>query len=191
MPEHSTMFDSNFNSTVVSPCTSTHWPATATPALLRDGSGRYAVHGPLTEDDILAAAAAILLEKSKRLGDFHESATVKQFLQARLGGLDYEQFDILWLDSKHRLLKVETLATGTIDTAVVYPRRVVEAALKARAAVAMLAHNHPSGCVEPSLADRLITERLKQALAVIDVRIADHIIVSSEGSSSFAERGLL
>jgi len=95
----------------------------------------------------------------------------------------------LWLDSQHGLIAVETLATGTINEARVFPREVVKAALRQNANTAVLVHNHPSGHAEPSAADRALTERLKQALGLIDVRILDHLVVSATECVSFAERG--
>lgn len=166
-------------------------PIVTGPSLVRDTRGRYIIHGQLTDNDVLSTAATILLEKCQRLGVMNDPATVKRFLQARLGPLDCEHFDVLWLDSQHRLISVETLASGTIDSATVYPRIVVKAALRNNAAAAVLSHNHPSGCAEPSTADRLLTERLKQALSLIDVRVIDHFVVSAETSVSFAERGWL
>jgi DNA repair protein RadC len=115
----------------------------------------------------------------------------REFLRVHLGGSDRETFGVLHLDSRHRLVAAEDLFRGTIDRASVHPREVVKAVL-ARDAVAaiVLYHNHPSGSSEPSAADELITRRLKEALALIDVRVLDHLIVA-ESMYSFAEHGLL
>ncbi len=96
-----------------------------------------------------------------------------------------------WLDNRHHVIAVEKLFNGTIDGASVYPREVVRSALRHNAAAAVAAHNHPSGNLEPSAADRAITTRLREALALIDVRILDHIVVGAQQTTSMAERGLI
>ncbi len=98
---------------------------------------------------------------------------------------------VLYLDSQNQLIKDEVLFYGTINAASVYPREVVKAALRNNAAALILAHNHPSGVAEPSQADKLITTKLQQALALIDINVLDHIIVGGENCVSFAERGLI
>lgn len=166
-------------------------PEAARPSLVRDTQGRYIVQGPLNDDEVLSAAAAILLEKCQRHGVMSSPSAVMQFLRNRLGTLDHERFECLWLDAQHRLIAVETLSTGTLDGATVYPREAVKAALRHNAAAVLFAHNHPSGHPEPSAADRALTERLKAALALIDIRVLDHLVVSAEGGVSFSERGWL
>jgi DNA repair protein RadC len=113
---------------------------------------------------------------------------VRRYLQARLRDRDEEVFAALFLDNQHRVIAVEELAVGTIDGAGVYPREVVKAALRHGAAAVIFAHNHPSGMAEPSAADRALTERLKAALALVDIRVLDHFVVG-EQVVSFAERG--
>jgi DNA repair protein RadC len=164
-------------------------PSSAGAIVVRELLGRYEIHGRLSEQDVLEAASEILLEKVRRQGVMDSPAAVKQFLQARLGSLDHERLEVLWLDSQRGLIAVETLAIGTLNQAPVYPREVVKAALRHNADAAVLAHNHPSGHAEPSGADRSITERLKQALGLIDVRVVDHLVVSATACVSFAERG--
>lgn len=115
----------------------------------------------------------------------------RQFLLAQMSQLENEQFACIWLDTQHQILKFETLFQGTIDSAAVYPREVVKAALGCNAAAVILAHNHPSGIAEPSHADQLMTERLKQALETIDVRVLDHMVIGKGIVVSFAERGLI
>lgn len=115
----------------------------------------------------------------------------RQYLAARLRGLDHEVFGALFLDAQHRVITWAELAHGTLDGASVYPREVVKAALQHRAAAVIFAHNHPSGVAEPSAADRMLTERLKAALAMIDVRVLDHFVVGEGTPLSFAERGWL
>lgn len=116
---------------------------------------------------------------------------VKQFLQREFSRASREHFGVLFLDSQHRVLSWEVLFSGTLNAAAVYPREVVQAALLQGAAAVILAHNHPSGVAEPSIADRQITERIQQALALVDIRVLDHLVVGSDISVSFAERGWL
>ena len=117
---------------------------------------------------------------------------VRDWLKLKLGGLGYEVFGALWLDSKNRLIAWEELFKGTLAQTSVYPREVVKRALAHNAAAVLLCHNHPSGVAEPSQADELLTQNLKQALALVDVRVLDHFIVAGSARPlSFAERGLL
>lgn len=118
-------------------------------------------------------------------------ATTKKYLICKMSELKSEVFGMLMLDSQHRVIKSQNLFNGTIDGASVYPREVVRAALEANAAAVILYHNHPSGMPEPSMADRQITRRLVDALALIDVRVLDHIIVGGTTTRSFAEDGLI
>jgi DNA repair protein RadC len=115
----------------------------------------------------------------------------RDFLIARLRDSPHELFCCLHLDNRHRLIAFEELFRGTIDGASVHPREVVKQALARNAAALILAHNHPSGVAEPSQADELITRRLREALALVDIRVLDHLIVADTGCLSFAERGLL
>jgi len=115
----------------------------------------------------------------------------RTFLLAQLRDRPYEVFCCLYLDNRHRLIGFEELFRGTIDRAGVHPREVLRATLAHNAAAVMFAHNHPSGVLEPSQADELITRRLKEALALIDVRVLDHFIVGDGHCFSFCEHGLL
>ena len=114
----------------------------------------------------------------------------RRYLSARLRDYPFEVFACLFLDNRHRLIAFEELFRGTIDGASVHPREVVRRALSHNAAAVILAHNHPSGVAEPSRSDEAITRRLRDALALIDVRVLDHVVVGEE-LVSFAERGLL
>ncbi|HEY4317639.1 MAG TPA: DNA repair protein RadC [Herbaspirillum sp.] len=116
---------------------------------------------------------------------------VKQYLQLALGGKKHECFIALFLDVRNRLLKSEELSRGTLTHASVHPREVVKAALAHNAASIILAHNHPSGVLQPSDADKRLTALLKQALALVDVRVLDHLIVAGNACYSFAENGQL
>ena len=115
----------------------------------------------------------------------------RRFLQYHLGSHSREVFSCIFLDSQHQVLRCEDMFFGTLDGAAVYPREVAVRALQNRAAAVIFAHNHPSGIAEPSAADRRITERLCAALALLDIRVLDHIIVGRGREFSFAEEGLL
>jgi DNA repair protein RadC len=116
----------------------------------------------------------------------------RDFLRLRMASLEHEVFAAIWVDAQNRVICFEELFRGTLTQTSVYPREVVKAALAANAGGCILAHNHPSGVCDPSLADEALTQRLKEALALIDVRVHDHIIVAGAKTPfSFAERGLL
>ena len=115
----------------------------------------------------------------------------RRYLRAQLGHQPHEIFAIIHLDTRNQVLGYEELFRGTLDGASVYPREVVKAALARNAAAVILAHNHPSGVAEPSRADRDITRRLTDALALVDIRVLDHIVVGADQSTSFAQRGWL
>ena len=117
-----------------------------------------------------------------------DPSTVRRLLQARLRDREHETFAALFLDNQHRVIAFDELSQGTIDGASVYPREVIKQALRRGAAAVIFAHNHPSGVAEPSAADRALTERLKAALAQVDIRVLDHFVVG-EQVVSFAERG--
>lgn len=132
------------------------------------------------------------LEADVRRGPALESpASTRQFLRARLRDAPHELFCCMHLDNRHRLIAFDELFRGTIDAANVHPREVVKQALSRNAAAVILVHNHPSGIAEPSQADQLITQRLRDALQLVDIRMLDHLIVADNHCLSFAERGLL
>ena len=116
---------------------------------------------------------------------------MRDFVWMRLRDLQHEIFGCLFLDNRHRVIAFEELFRGTIDGANVHPREVVKQALARNAAAVILVHNHPSGLAEPSQADEHLTRRLREALALVDIRVLDHLVVGDEGCESFAERGLL
>jgi len=120
-----------------------------------------------------------------------DPGATRRYLKSKLRGYTREVFACMYLDNQHRLIRYEELFFGTIDGASVHPREVVKRVLKHNAAAVIFAHNHPSGVAEPSQADRRITDRLKSALLLVDVRVLDHMIVGDEEVLSFAERGLL
>ena len=120
---------------------------------------------------------------------FTSSIAARDWLRLHLAGHEREVFMVLYLDNQHRLLESETLSAGSVNHVQVHSREVVKSALRFNAAAVVLAHNHPSGDPEPSQCDRNITGRLKEALALVDVKTLDHLIVGSDGIVSFAERG--
>lgn len=122
---------------------------------------------------------------------FDSPDTVKSYLRLHLGAEPVEHFAVIFLDAQHRAIAFERMFTGTLTQTSVYPRDVVQAALRHNAAAVILAHNHPSGAVQPSRADQGLTQTLKQALALVDVCVLDHVIVSSTQALSMAERGLV
>lgn len=153
-------------------------------------SQTYSFQEPITAHQILDKAAEILSERYIRADAFQNPQATKKYLACKLGGYEQEVFAVMMLDNQHQLIEFKELFFGTIDSASIYPREVVKAVLAANAAAVIFAHNHPSGDCEPSEADKAITKRLIDALALIDVRVLDHIVVGRI-STSFAERGLL
>jgi DNA repair protein RadC len=121
----------------------------------------------------------------------NSSEKVASYLRLWIGARPAEVFAVLFLNSQNELILAEELFTGTINQTAVYPREIVKRALQLNAAGVVFAHNHPSGCCEPSQADIHLTEALKKALATVDIRVLDHIIVSQTSTQSFAQRGLL
>jgi DNA repair protein RadC len=143
------------------------------------------------DEAILKQAKNILLKRMKKRGiAMTDPGIVKDYLTLQLQELEHEQFHVLFLDNQHRLIACEMMFKGTIDGASVYPREVMKRALHWNAAALILAHNHPSGLPDPSQADITITGKLKDAMALIDVRILDHFIVG-DVVSAFSERGLI
>ncbi|HJS92033.1 MAG TPA: DNA repair protein RadC [Steroidobacteraceae bacterium] len=132
-----------------------------------------------------------LLEELRIGSPLTSPQATHRYLQAQLRDRPYEVFCCLYLDNRHRLIAFEELFRGTVDCAQVHPREVLRQALLHNASAVILAHNHPSGVLEPSPADDFITRRLKDLLALMDVRIVDHIIVGDSRCYSFAEHGLL
>tara|TARA_B100001250_G_C19800150_1_gene790669 strand:+ start:523 stop:1197 length:675 start_codon:yes stop_codon:yes gene_type:complete len=140
---------------------------------------------------VLEMARRHLAQELKRGDTLTSPEHTRRYLQAQLRDRDHEVFVVLLLDNQNRVVEYHELFRGTIDAASVYPREVVKLALNKGAAAVILAHNHPSGVAEPSSADRLITERLVQALGLVDIRVLDHLIVGDGVTVSFAERGLI
>lgn len=143
------------------------------------------------DDDIIARALEILSARVHRAAVFESPASVKQYLTVRAAGKASEVFTVVYLDSQHRLIESVDHFTGTINQVSIYPREIVRAALRYNAAAVILSHNHPSGIPEPSRADETLTHTLKSALAVVDVRVLDHIVVAGGSAVSMAEKGLV
>lgn len=140
---------------------------------------------------VLELARRAISEELQSGAVINSPQTVKQYLQLMLGNKTYESFAVLFLDVKNRLIASEELFRGTLTHTSVYPREIVKAALAHNAASLIFAHNHPSGSPEPSAADHTLTEALKKALALVDVRVLDHFIVAGAQVYSFAEHGQL
>ena len=154
---------------------------------LRGTNNRYRV---ADEDDVIFEAIQIYNRTFSKGEALTSPDKAKDCIKLKLAPFEHEVFVCLFLDNQHRVIACEELFRGTIDGASVYPREVVKAALQHNSAALILAHNHPSGISEPSQADKVITEKLKAALALIDIRVLDHFIVG-ETVYSFAEHGLL
>ena len=140
---------------------------------------------------VIELARRALAQQIAQQPVFDSPTQVKDYLQLQLGGRGHEVFAVLFLDSQNRLIRLEEMFRGTLTQASVYPREVVKRALELHAGAVVLAHNHPSGAAEPSRADEFLTQTLKNALALVDVRVLDHLIVGHREVVSFAERGLL
>ncbi|MFK3873047.1 RadC family protein [Pseudoalteromonas rhizosphaerae] len=140
---------------------------------------------------IIFEAAAIIEAKAKTTAAITCPYTAATLCQTKLVGYEHEVFAVALLDSQNRLIEWVELFTGTINSAGVYPREVVKLVLAHNAAAVIFAHNHPSGITKPSESDKRITDKLSAALRLIDVNVLDHIVVGTEGHTSFAERGLL
>ena len=140
---------------------------------------------------VLEMARRALHEEMQTGDALNSPRAVRDYLQLLLRGREQEVFMVIFLDAQHRVLVSEELFHGTLTQTSVYPREVVKRALFHNAAAVIFAHNHPSGVAEPSQSDRMLTDALKQALALVDVRVLDHFIVAGAGCLSFAERGML
>jgi len=165
----------------------------ATPARLAALKGVRGL-GPAKRAELLAVmeiARRALAQPLAEAPVFEAPAQMKDYVALQLGGLEHEVFAVVFLDSQHRLLVMERLFRGTVNQTSVHPREVVRRALELNASAVVLAHNHPSGLAEPSRADEFVTQSLKSALQLVDVRVLDHLVVGRGQVVSFAERGLL
>ena len=140
---------------------------------------------------VLEVAQRYLREELRSRSALASPGSVRDYLRLALGAREHEVFIALLLDAQHRVLRTDELFRGTLTQTSVYPREVVKAALSANAAAVIFAHNHPSGVAQPSQADELLTRQLKEALALVEIKVLDHFIVAGNQCLSFAERGLL
>lgn len=157
---------------------------------ITDQAGNYQFTTAIHSSQIIQLALEILNNQIKGQALTSPKDT-RDFLRLQLAEYEHEVFAVLFLDNRHRVISFDHMFRGTIDGASVYPREVVKTALKHNAAAVIFSHNHPSGICEPSSADISLTRRLKTALEMVDVRVLDHFVVSTEGAVSFAERGLI
>jgi DNA repair protein RadC len=144
-----------------------------------------------SSQDVLTAARAVLAHRVRRGVLLQSPQKVGEYLTMRLGHLDYECFGLILVDGRHRVIDCVELFRGTIDGASVYPREVVKLVLDKQAAGAVAYHNHPSGVQDQSQADELITRKLAQALAAVEVRLLDHLVLAGPHVLSFSQKGLL
>ena len=153
---------------------------------VRDTDGHYIA----AEDDFVIDAARKVVERFVAKGlKLTSPDLVRDYLWLQFAGYEQEVFGVVFLDTQHQVIEFTEMFFGTIDSASVYPREVVKKALQLNAGAVIFAHNHPSGQPDPSDSDRRITDRLKEALGLIDVRVLDHIVVGGSESVSFAEKG--
>jgi DNA repair protein RadC len=143
-----------------------------------------------TTSEVLDAAAEIVVDRDRGIL-IRAPRDAEDLCRALCGGYEHERFAAVWLDTRHRVIQAEVLFRGTIDGATVYPREVVKRALELNAAAVIVTHQHPSGISEPSEADRAITTRLSKALALVEVRMLDHVVLGADGVVSLAQRGWL
>ncbi len=140
---------------------------------------------------VMEMARRALLEQLQHRDALTSPDLVKSYLRLQLQGRDREVFVVIYLDAQNRVLRIHELFAGTLTQTSVYPREVVKGALASNAAAVIFAHNHPSGIAEPSHADEALTQALKQALALVDIRVLDHLVIGRGAAMSFAERGIL
>jgi len=132
-----------------------------------------------------------LQEQMEKRSALTSPGAVRDYLRLSLGRREEEAFICIWLDAQHKVIEIEEAFSGTLTQTSVYPREIVKAALACNAAAVIFAHNHPSGVAQPSQADELLTRNLREALALVEVKVLDHFIVAGNQAISFAERGLL
>ena len=140
---------------------------------------------------IVEQALELLASEVQGANALTSPGVIKDFLRLKLGERQHEVFAVVFLDTQHRVIAIEELFRGTLSQTAVYPREVVKESLARNAAAVVLVHNHPSGSAEPSRADEFLTTTLRQALALVDVRVLDHLVVTRTSVTSFAELGLL
>jgi len=140
---------------------------------------------------VMEVARRCLKEDLRSASALTSPGAVRDYLRLAIADREHEVFVCLWLDAQHRVISFDELFRGTLTQTSVYPREIVKAGLKANAAAVIFAHNHPSGVAQPSQADELLTRNLKEALALVEIKVLDHFVVAGSQALSFAERGLL
>jgi DNA repair protein RadC len=145
----------------------------------------------MSDDKIIQRALKILASRVREGAALTSPGAVRDYLRLALSGREHEVFLCIWVDAQHRVIEIEEAFRGTLTQTSVYPREIVKAALRRNAAAVIFAHNHPSGIAQPSQSDELLTRNLREALALIEVRVLDHLVVAGAQAISFAERGLL
>ncbi len=156
--------------------------------LVRDVAGDYR---QVDADEVLQVAQEVLLGRVRGSEVLSSPQAVRDFLRVKLGTLEHEVFAVVHLDTQNRVIEYVEMFRGTVSQTSVYPREVVREAMKRNSAAMLLVHNHPSGSTQPSRADEMLTQTLKAALALVDVRVLDHLIVAGGDIKSMAECGLL
>jgi DNA repair protein RadC len=146
----------------------------------------------ISDDEIVRMALLITARRMSQAGSVLTSPQhTRDYLRLRLGELQHEVFGVIWLNNRNKVIAMEELFTGTVDGATVHPREVCKAGLRHNAAACILYHNHPSSVSEPSTADQLITARIKDSLAAVDIRVLDHLVIAASEVTSMAERGMV
>ena len=156
--------------------------------LVRDVDGQYR---PARAEEVLHQAKRLLAQRVRRGATLTSPQAVKDYLRLQIGFLEHEVFTVIFLDAQHRLIALKEMFRGSVTQTSVYPREVVKEALALNAAAVILAHNHPSGAAEPSRADEFLTQSLKTALLLVDVRVLDHLVVAGADVTSMAAMGLI
>ncbi|QEA13885.1 RadC family protein [Comamonas flocculans] len=156
--------------------------------LVCDVAGSYR---PAAPAEVLQAALRVLAGQLRGTEMLSSPQAVRDFLRIKLGTLEHEVFAVIHLDAQHRVIEYVEMFRGTVSQTSVYPREIVKETLARNSAALILVHNHPSSLAEPSRADEVLTQTLKSALALVDVRVIDHLIVAGPTILSFAERGLI
>lgn len=156
--------------------------------LIQVAEGHYR---PAQAEEVLQQARRVLSQRVRKGATMSSPQVVKDYLRLQMASLEHEVFVVVFLDAQNRLIELKQMFRGTVAQTSVYPREIVKEALALNAAAVILAHNHPSGVVEPSRADEALTQSLKNALGLIDVQVLDHLVVTDAEVASFAERGLL
>lgn len=167
---------------------STSFVAEAPTLYVMSGDNQFV---PVTPERVLEVGATYLASLIGQRDVMTSPDLVKKYISLRIASLEHEVFGMMYLDAQNRVLDCGEMFRGSVNQASVYPREVVKEALRLNASALILYHNHPSGRVEPSRADELLTQSLKSALALVDIRVLDHIIVGPEATCSMAEKGLM